>query len=327
MPVLIVADKISLVEQLEQSIWPQLSSSIDTRLWDGNRKPSDFSGVTVAPYQSVLSSLNAGIELPHFGAVLVDECHHAMAPSYQQCLSLIEKDFLLGVTATPWRGDQNRITDLFGQPLATMGIVEGISQGFLANVEYEMFLDNVNWEMVASLTESQMTIKDLNSRLFLPSRDEDLCAKVIERWNEKNNPQTITFCKSIDHAERLAALFSSMGMPSRTVHSRDMPQAQKAKELTDFRAQKFANLIGVDLLNEGVDVPDVAMVVFARVTHSRRIFVQQLGRGLRVTPTKKSVLVLDFVADIRRIAEGARLNRERASYRQTENIAVLVLIW
>ncbi len=318
LPVLILADKIPLVEQLEQSIWPQLSSGTATRLWDGNRKPSDFSGVTVATYQSVLSSLQAGNELPRFGAVLVDECHHALAPRYQQCLSLLEKDFLLGVTATPWRGDQGRITDLFGQPLATMGIVDGISQGFLADVEYEMFLDDVNWETVSNLTESHMTIRDLNSRLFLPSRDEDLCSKIVENWNAKNNPQTITFCKSIDHAERLADLLSSMGMPSRAVHSRNMPQAQKAKQLTDFRAKKFANLIGVDLLNEGVDVPDVAMVVFARVTHSRRIFVQQLGRGLRVTPKKKSVLVLDFVADIRRIAEGARLNRERASCSQAE---------
>ena len=60
------------------------------------------------------------------------------------------------------------------------------------------------------------------------------------------------------------------------------------------------------------------MIVFARVTHSRRIFIQQLGRGLRTHPGKDHVVVLDFVADIRRIAEGFRLNRERARFRPTE---------
>ncbi len=318
MPVLLLADRVPLIEQLELSIWPQLSSSIPTRLWDGDRKPKTFEGVTVATYQSVLSALRDGTELPRFGAVLVDECHHALSPTYRECLNLLDKEYLLGVTATPWRGDQQSITDLFGQPLAVMGIVEGIEGGFLADVDYEMFLDDVNWETVSSLTESNMTIKDLNSRLFLPSRDEDLCSNFVERWNENNCPQCITFCKSIDHAERLAELLSSMGLPSRAVHSRDMPQAEKAKHLTDFRAKRFANLIGVDLLNEGVDVPDVAMVVFARVTHSRRIFVQQLGRGLRVTDEKKMVRVLDFVADIRRIAEGARLNQERGAIMQRE---------
>ena len=71
-------------------------------------------------------------------------------------------------------------------------------------------------------------------------------------------------------------------------------------------------LLSVEMLNEGIDVPDVNLVAFIRVTHSRRIFIQQLGRGLRVRPGKSKVLVLDFVADIRRIAAGIQMNREAA---------------
>jgi superfamily II DNA or RNA helicase len=90
---------------------------------------------------------------------------------------------------------------------------------------------------------------------------------------------------------------------------RDREQA-----LRRFRHGRHKFLVAVDILNEGIDVPDVDIVVFLRVTHSRRVFVQQLGRGLRLTSTKSKVSVLDFVSDIRRVAAGFRLNEEDAEY-------------
>ncbi len=78
--------------------------------------------------------------------------------------------------------------------------------------------------------------------------------------------------------------------------------------LTRFRAREIDFLTSVDLFNEGIDVPDVDMIVFMRATHSRRIFVQQLGRGLRISDRKDRVIVLDFVTDLRRIAEVIELD-------------------
>ena len=309
--VLLLADKVTLIEQLEVDMWPQLPASVPTRLWDGDRKPDSFEGVTVATQQSVLSWIRKGKVLPQFDAILVDECHHAAAPSWIETINSLDSNRLLGVTATPWRGDQARITDVFGDPVKTMGIIEGIHGGFLADVDYKIFMDDVNWESVNINTESRMSITDLNTRLFLPSRDEDMCGKIVQEWNKNGRQQAITFCRSIDHAERVSSLLTSMGMPSRAVHSRAIPQAERARHLMQFKAGEFSNLIGVEILNEGVDVPDVGMIVFVRVTHSRRIFIQQLGRGLRLTPSKTRVLVLDFVADVRRIAEGLRMNSER----------------
>lgn len=309
-PVLIMADRVPLIEQLEASIWSQLGPDTNTRLWDGSRKPRRFDGVTVATQQSVYSYLKNHGDLPKFGAVLIDECHHAASSTYRETIDLLEFDHLLGVTATPWRGDEQNVSDLFGGTIAEMGLVEGIHNGFLADVDYTMFFDNVDWDAVQAHSKVGFTIKDLNSRLFLPARDEDLCSSVVEEWNQCGRPQTITFCKSIDHAERLAELFSVLGMTAKAIHSRDMPRTEQALILMQFRSGMFSNLVSVDILNEGVDVPDVGMVVFARVTHSRRIFVQQLGRGLRVTDEKDTVRVLDFVADVRRLAEGFRVNRE-----------------
>jgi superfamily II DNA or RNA helicase len=316
--VLLLADRINLIEQLESSIWSQLPSSIDTRLWDGKRTPSSFEGVTIATQQSVSSALNRGEILPKFGLVMVDECHHALSPTFREVLVDLNPSRLLGVTATPWRGDAMQISEVFGPPVATMGIVEGIERGFLSNVNYRMFADNIDWGVIADNSQNQMTIKDLNSKLFIPSRDEELATKIIQEWNANNRPQTITFCKGIDHAKRMAELLSAMGMSSRAIHSRKMPQAVKAKHLMDFKSGVYSNLIGVDILNEGIDVPDVEMIVFARVTHSRRIFIQQLGRGLRIHPGKEGVVVLDFVADIRRISAGIRMNNERNQYRSAE---------
>ena len=95
-----------------------------------------------------------------------------------------------------------------------------------------------------------------------------------------------------------------------------MLERDKVNVLSRFRAGEIQLLLSVDMLNEGIDVPDVNMVIFLRVTHSRRIFIQQLGRGLRLTPRKESVLILDFVADLRRIAEGLDMNNRDRMARQ-----------
>ena len=316
-PVLVLADRVPLIEQLEASLWPQLGPETRTRLWDGDRKPHQFDGITVATQLSVHSYLSSGGELPKFGLVLIDECHHAASATYRDLLGLLRYEHLFGVTATPWRGDEQRVSEIFGEVIAEMGLVEGINRGFLAGVDYTMFCDNVDWDCVKENSEQKLTIADLNARLFLPARDEDLCTSVIREWNECRRPMTLTFCRSIKHAVRIAEVCSALGMPARAIHSEDMTRSEQAKLLMQFRSGQFANLVSVDVLNEGVDVPDVGMVVFARVTHSRRIFVQQLGRGLRLTPEKSIVRVMDFVADIRRIAEGVRWNGEDRVFTRT----------
>ena len=85
---------------------------------------------------------------------------------------------------------------------------------------------------------------------------------------------------------------------------------ERNRILADFDEGKIGTICVVDIFNEGIDVPDVNILVFQRVTHSRRIFVQQLGRGLRLAPEKKSVIVLDFVSDVRRFAAGLDLKEK-----------------
>ena len=308
--VLLLAHTLPLLKQLETAIWSQIPSSVPTQLWSGNSKPISFEGITVGMFQTVSSAIQSipRNDLPEFDIVMVDEAHHTPAVTFSEALDAVGTDKVLGVTATPWRGDGERLESIFGEPVFKMGILEGIERGFLSDIEYHMMLDNVNWIEVSNCSRGNYTIRDLNNRLFLPSRDEDLVDKTLKHWKRIGKPQTITFCKRVEHAENLQAIMNAVGISSRILVGRDS-LAVRAKTLMDFRAGEFSNLIGVEMLNEGIDVPDVGLVIFARVTHSRRIFVQQLGRGLRVKEGKERVHVLDFVADIRRLASGLQLNR------------------
>jgi superfamily II DNA or RNA helicase len=133
------------------------------------------------------------------------------------------------------------------------------------------------------------------------------------------NPRTLIFCRSIAHAERLQRFFRQFDVSAGLLHS-EMHRSDRFKTLTNFRKGGLNILISIEMLNEGIDVPEVNIVVFARVTHSRRIFLQQLGRGLRISPLKKKVVVLDFVADIRRIAAGVDINVGAESYKMQEEV-------
>ena len=307
--VLLLAHTLPLLKQLENAIWSQIPSSVPTQLWSGNSKPIAFDGITVGMFQTVHSAIRSmpRNEMPEFDIVMVDEAHHTPAVTFSEALEVVGTDKILGVTATPWRGDGERLEAIFGEAVFKKGILEGIERGFLSDIEYHMMLDNVNWLEVASCSRGSYTIGDLNNRLFLPSRDEDLVDKVLKNWKKIGRPQTITFCKRVEHAENLQAIMNAVGISSRILVGRNT-LADRAKTLMDFRAGEFSNLIGVEMLNEGIDVPDVGLIIFARVTHSRRIFVQQLGRGLRVKEGKDRVHVMDFVADIRRLASGIQLN-------------------
>jgi superfamily II DNA or RNA helicase len=144
----------------------------------------------------------------------------------------------------------------------------------------------------------------------LPERDETICEAIFKTWKERKLERGIIFCNSSEHAERIETILkanyqiASWSLTTRVKNARD-----RAKRLRDFRTGKCKILACYDMLNEGVDVPDVDYIVFLRVTHSRIYFLQQLGRGLRYKEGK-TLLVQDFVADIRRIKQVKSFSNE-----------------
>jgi len=221
------------------------------------------------------------------------------------------------MTATPWRGDGQSVIDIFGEPIATVSLIDGMSQGYLSQVDYRLFCDNINWKMVHDMSKSKLSIKDLNKKLFLPQRDEAIISQIKKVAKEVSNPRIVVFSPSIEHGRIFADKLASEGISCISLSGAD--KLERRRRLLDFTAGKYQAATAVDLLNEGIDVPDINILVFLRATHSRRIFVQQLGRGLRLHESKTKVIVLDFVSDIRRIADVIRLDNEgRIKGKETE---------
>ncbi|MYM00380.1 DEAD/DEAH box helicase family protein [Novosphingobium sp. FGD1] len=304
---LVLCHSQDLALQLEQAFWPHLKSSETTSVFFDGKPPSQKDGVTFGLYQTLLGYLPS-IEPSFFDIVIVDEAHHALAQGFQSCVNQLKPKYLLGMTATPWRGDGDSIDRLFGPPLETVSLVEGMALGFLTEVDYRMFCDNIDWEKIPQLSKQNLTIRDLNRRLFLPQRDEAALAEIISAAGEVGKPRIIVFSPSISHAEKFADILSASGIPAKNISG--VKRLDRQAALMEFSSGRIQALTAVDLLNEGIDVPDVNIIAFMRATHSRRIFVQQLGRGLRLAPDKPKTIVLDFVSDLRRISEVVSMNEE-----------------
>lgn len=297
--VLVLAHTRPLVDQLLQAFWFQLPKWIATHRLADQEAPSYWEGVTFATIQSITNRL---ADLPPFGLVLVDEAHHIGAATFQEAIDALKPPMLAGVTATPWRGDGYDIDRLLGPPLVKIGIAEGLQQGFLSNVDYRLLADNLDWNFVQSASHHHYSLSQLNRRLILPTRDEEAARLANDVFTREGRKSSIVYCPSGVHANEFAATLRQYGHQAEAILF-STPPRERERLLSRFRTGDLQFVTTVDLFNEGVDVPDVDMIVFMRVTHSRRIFVQQLGRGLRTSPGKEKVIVLDFVTDLRRIAE------------------------
>lgn len=320
--ILVLAHTNELVYQIEKSFWPFFSKHQVTVVWNGYEQPAheqlEKANAVFACLNTVADYVQRGYELPNFDFIIIDECHHVGGQMYNSILKntragMDNGPFLLGLTATPWRPDDVDLTDYFGEPLVRVDIVTGLKKGFLSNVDYRMYTDNINWEALGTLKGKSFSPRQINRTLFITQWDDEVVFELKRVWEEQARPRAIVFCGTIDHAVTMRDRINSLGfcnasaIYSQTSTGRTMDPAERNRVLCDFQDGAIDVLCSVDILNEGVDVPDVNIIVFQRVTHSRRIFIQQLGRGLRLSKDKDKVIVLDFVSDIRRFAAGIEL--------------------
>ena len=305
--ILVLCHATDLALQLEQGFWPQITKEVPTSVFFDGLPPRDTEGISFGLYQSLYGYL-PGIEPDRFDVIIVDEAHHALAHGFRTCIEHLQPKFLIGMTATPWRGDGQSLSFLFGDPIEKVSLVDGMAMGYLSKVDYRILCDNVDWDNMESISQQELTIRDLNKRLFLPQRDEAVITELHRVIKDIPNPRIAIFSPSIEHSNRFAEMLSATGVPCAALSRVD--KAERRRRLLAFASGTYQAICAVDVMNEGIDVPDVNILVFLRATHSRRIFVQQLGRGLRLSEGKEKVIVLDFVSDIRRMAEMIEMNRE-----------------
>lgn len=271
-------------------------------LYTGNYKTRHAVSFLFATFQTMRDHRE---EFPSdaFAYVLVDEAHHTSAETYQPTVDYFAPQFLLGLTATKDRMDGQDILDTYEQVLYEMDIYDGWNQDWLARVDYRIMLDDLNQEefekyVGPSASGEKVSLSQLNRTIFAPQRDEDIVKSIREQLSDLENPSIFVFCSSIDHAKNMSHHF---GGEAAVIHSGQSSALNEAV-LSEFRAGKLRVVISVNMLNEGIDVPETDAIVFLRSTESSTIFFQQLGRGLRTGATKRAVRVLDYVANLERIS-------------------------
>ena len=231
----------------------------------------------------------------YYDFIIVDEFHHAAAASYRHLLSYYRPKILLGLTATPERMDNQDILEYFdGRIAAEIRLAEAIGRNLLAPFHYfgvadSVHLDDIEW------SRGRYNQSILSNRYTGNDTRAGLIADSLKRYvTEIDEIIGLGFCVSIDHAKYMADIFTRIGIPSIHLSSESDKEVRKSVK-NKLKAKEIRFVFVVDLYNEGVDIPEVNTILFLRPTESLTIFIQQLGRGLRLCRGKECLTVLDFV--------------------------------
>lgn len=230
-----------------------------------------------------------------FDYVIIDECHHATAETYQKVLRYFEPEFLLGITATPERMDENDVFSLFDQNVPyELRLRDAIINKLVVPFKYYGIRDELI-EYGAKETKGHKFVEQ-----FSDEKHCEFIRDMIEKYREPGKKlKALAFCRDVAHARRMADAMEEYyprGTRFLTGNNSVGERVRAYKDLQDEDAE-LQILFTVDILNEGVDIPGVNMVLFLRPTDSQTIFIQQLGRGLRNYEGKKYVTVLDFIGN------------------------------
>lgn len=266
----------------------------------GGEEPSsiDHLFATIQSFHSrdLLKLYGAG----YWAYAVLDEAHHVPAESYREIIASLKPKVLLGLTATPERMDGESILPWFNDRIADeMRLWHAIEQQYLVPFDYFGIHDGTDLSEL-SWKRGSYVVGELEKRYIGDARRANLIVshfcEIYGNWPES---RALGFCVSIAHAQFMARAFSNAGIPALAITS-ESPDGERAQAASKLRGGDVNALFTVDLFNEGVDIPEIDCVLFLRPTESATVFLQQLGRGLRLDTGKTNCLVLDFIGNQRR---------------------------
>ncbi|MCL4841278.1 MAG: DUF3427 domain-containing protein [Bryobacteraceae bacterium] len=236
----------------------------------------------------------------HWDYAVVDEAHHVPAEGYREIVASLQPRILLGLTATPERMDGASILPWFDHRIADeMRLWHAIERQYLVPFDYYGVYDGTDLSDI-SWTRGSYAINELEQKYIGNVRRVNLViAEFCEIYGDWRNARALGFCVSVAHAQFMARAFRDAGIPAQAITSAS-PAEERAQAALMLRSRAVNVLFTVDLFNEGVDIPEADCVLFLRPTESSTVFLQQLGRGLRLDTGKTSCLVLDFIGNQRR---------------------------
>lgn len=296
---LFVAHREEILKQSLYTFRAVLKDANFGEMFVGSYKPESIENLFIS-IQTFNSQGFAEKTAAHFyDYIIVDEFHHAAAPVYQKLLKHYQPRILLGLTATPERMDGRSILPYFNNRIAAeIRLPEAIDRKLLCPFHYfgvtdTVDLDSLKWSAGGYQKSELERVYTLNAAVA-ERRAEHVVASLLKYVTDIDDVKGIGFCVTVKHAEFMCRYFNGRNIPSMflTGNSPDEERRAAKRRLTEGGV-RF--IFVVDIYNEGVDIPEVNTVLFLRPTESLTVFLQQLGRGLRLAEGKDCLTVLDFI--------------------------------
>lgn len=270
------------------------------------------------------------------GLIVIDEAHHAMAPSYQELWTAFPEALRIGFTATPCRMQRVKFTRLFDKLLQSWSIDRFIREGRLSLYDYVVINRHSDEQRTIDGfkrrgADGDYSVTEMDEKLNMMPKIARLYQSV-ERY--AHGKKGIVYAINIDHAKNIAGFYSRNGLRAVAIDSKT-PAAQRAQMVEDFRNSRICCLVNVNLFDEGFDCPDVEFIQMARPTLSLSKYMQMVGRGLRVHPDKKLCVLIDNVGlyrmfgrpnahrDWDKMFEGKCVGRGKPDYLRMKNELIM----
>ncbi len=299
---LYIAHRGEILEQSLSTYRSVLHKADFGTLWVGNYSPkeeSDFEHlfVSVSMFNSRFEDFFKEFPEKYYDYIVIDEAHHSQANSYRKLFEHFNPQLLVGLTATPERMDGRDLRPDFGGRIsAEIRLPQALQAGLLTPFQYLCITDNTDLRD-DSLWDGRYIVNKLADKLCNTDRVQNIVDALYRYLVDENKCRALCFCVNIKHADFMAEQLRNCGFKAQSITT-DTPREQRIQYANDIRSGNLNYLCIVDVFNEGVDLPEIDTVLFLRPTDSLTIFLQQLGRGLRLSPGKSELTVLDFIAQV-----------------------------
>lgn len=301
---LFVANREEILTQSLYTFRAVLKDPNFGELFVGNHEANDLKHLFISIQTFNSKNFAEKTSSDFYDYIVIDEFHHAAAPTYQKLLSHFKPKVLLGLTATPERMDGKNILDYFdGKIAAEIRLPEAIDRKLLCPFQYfgvtdSVDLDTLKWTRGGYDKSELSNVYTVNS-LVAKRRATLIAESVVKYVTDIQQVKGLGFCVSVRHAEFMCDEFNAMGIPSIAL-SGNSDDSERSAAKDRLVSGKVRFIFVVDLYNEGVDIPEINTVLFLRPTESLTVFLQQLGRGLRISENKDCLTVLDFIGQANR---------------------------
>ena len=296
---LFVAHREEILKQSMYTFRAVLKDANFGEMFVGNYKPESIDNLFMSIQTFNSQSFTDKTSPDFYDYIIVDEFHHAAAPTYQKLLLYYNPHILLGLTATPERMDGKSILPYFNNRIAAeIRLPEAIDRKLLCPFQYfgvtdSVDLDNLKWA-AGGYDKGELSRIYTLSGMIADRRADLVISSLLKYVTDIDDVKGLGFCVTVEHAIFMSDYFNAHSIPSMylTGHSPD-EERKEAKNRLIKGEVRF--IFVVDIYNEGVDIPEVNTVLFLRPTESLTVFLQQLGRGLRLSEDKECLTVLDFI--------------------------------